>query len=225
MSELYFSKNYIDIFSVSQYKLAVYPLFLVFGQPLFDSNSQEVKFNQHKSLKIQENYLSSWLHFLSCVILNYVEDQHVEGQQLIYSETPVNEENKNNLQNQKNCYFYETEKNEDTSFYKVKIFSTFTKEPLQFTLDSWEFFELCQAFSSIFFKLYCYTPTQNLCIEHFINNENSGHVKECSLYEAYLHLRAQTLFPLSVNECIRTAELIIRHKNILIEWKKLAVLL
>jgi len=48
---------------------------------------------------------------------------------------------------------------------------------------------------------------------------------ESSLYEVFLHLRAQTLFPLSVNECIQTAELNICHKDILIQWKKIAVLL
>jgi len=36
-------------------------------------------------------------------MLNFIEDQHVEGQELIYSETPVEERNKNNLQNQKSC--------------------------------------------------------------------------------------------------------------------------
>ncbi len=31
-------------------------------------------------------------------MFNFIEDQHVEGQQLFYSETPVEEKNKNNLQ-------------------------------------------------------------------------------------------------------------------------------
>jgi len=42
------------------------------------------------------------------------------------------------------------QKNQDTSYNKVKISSTFTNEPLHFTLDSLEFFQLCLAFTSIF---------------------------------------------------------------------------
>jgi len=58
---------------------------------------------------------------------------------------------------------------------------------------------------------------------NFIKSENSGFVTESSFYEVFLHLKGQTVYPLSPYECIRTAELIIRHKDILIEWKKLAV--
>jgi len=39
--------------------------------------------------------------FFYNVLLNFIEDQHKEGQQLIYSEGPVEEKNKNNLQNKK----------------------------------------------------------------------------------------------------------------------------
>ncbi len=228
MSESFFCENYIDIYTISQHKLAVYPSYLVLGHPIFDSSCEKVKFNRQSSLKITENYFSSWLHFFYKVLFIFIEDQHQdqhkEGQQLIYSEEPVEEQNKDNLQNQKNCYFYEITKTQDT-YNKVKISSTFSIKPVHFEFNSWDFFQLCQAFTSIFFKVYCYTPTQNLCIDNFIKSENSGFVLQSSFSEVLLHLKNQTVYPLSLNECIRTAELIIRHKDILIQWKKLAVIL
>ena len=55
MSEPYYCENYIDIFSVSNFKLAIYPQYIVFGQPIFDISSQKVKFNCQTSLKIPED--------------------------------------------------------------------------------------------------------------------------------------------------------------------------
>jgi hypothetical protein len=225
MSEPYFCENYIDIFCVSHYKLAVYPLYLVFGRPIFDINSQKVKFPSQTSLKIQENCLSEWLYALHTITVNFFEDQNLIGQKVIYSDTPIEEENKEDLENRKQCFFYEIKHSEDASDLKIRISSTYSAAPVHFLLDSSEILEFVQAFSAIFFKLYCYSPTQNLCIENFVKTENSGFILECTLYEVFLHLRAQALLPLSVSECMRTAELIIRHKEIIIKWKKLAVLL
>lgn len=225
MSEPYYCENYIDIFSVSNFKLAIYPQYIVFGQPIFDIGSQKVKFHCHTSLKIQEHCIDNWLNFLRKVSFDFIEDKTTTGQQVIYTERPIEEENINNLQKQKNCHFYEIKNSENTPNLKAVTFSsTYLTTPVHFTLDSLEFLQLCQAFSTGFFKIYCYTPTQNLCINNFVETENSAYIMECSLYEVFLHLRAQTLLPLSVSECIRTAELIIRHKDILIKWKKLSIL-
>lgn len=223
MSEPYYCANYIDIFSVSNFKLAIYPQYIVFGQPIFDISTQKVKFNTQTSLKIPEESLTHWFEFLHTVFVDFMEETNTKGQHLIYTDEPIEEENKNNLQKQKNCYFYEIKSNE--SNIKVITFcSTYLTLPLYFTLEALEFLQFCQAFSTGFFKMYCYTPTQNLCIQNFIETENSGYIIKCTLYEVFLHLRAQTLLPLSVSECMRTAELIIRHKDIIIKWKQLAVL-
>ncbi len=224
MSEPYYCENYIDIFSVNTFKLAVYPQYIVFGSPIFDINLQKAKFNTQTSLKIPEICLDNWLDFLNKVSTNFFEDQSIQGQQVIYSDLPIEEKHKNQLQNQKNCFFYELLNIEDSANTKVTISSTYLTIPLHFTLDSYEFLQFCQAFSTIFFKMYCYTPTQNLCINNFVQTENSGYIIECTLYEVFLHLKAQTLLPLSISECIRIAELIMRHKHTLIKWKKLAVL-
>ena len=223
MSEPYYCENYIDIFSVSNFKLAIYPQYIVFGQPIFDISSQKVKFNCQTSLKIPEDCLTHWFEFLHTVFVDFMEDKDTKGQYLIYTEKPIEEQNKNNLQKQKNCYSYERKSNEND--IKVITFcTTYSTLPNYFTLDALEFLQFCQAFSTGFFKMYCYTPTQNLCIQNFIETENSGYIIECTLYEVFLHLRAQTLLPLSISECMRTAELIIRHKDILIKWKQLALL-
>ena len=223
MSEPYYCENYIDIFSVSTFKLAIYPQYIVFGHPVFDINSQKVKFNCQTSLKIPEDSLTHWFRFLHKVFVEFMEGTDHKGQHIIYTETAIEKENENNLQKQKNCHFYEIKSNEN-DIKKITLCTTYSNVPLFFTLDALEFLQLCQAFSTGFFKMYCYTPTQNLCIQNFIETENSGYIMQCTLYEAFLHLRAQTLLPLSVSECIRTAELIIRHKDILIKWKQLSVL-
>jgi hypothetical protein len=197
----------------------------VFGQPIFDISSQKVKFHCQTSLKLPEDCLNNWFEFLHKVLFDFIEEKSSTGQHVIYTERPIEEENKNDLQKQKNCYFYEIKSTEDTPNLNVVTFSsTYLTTPVHFTLDSLEFLQFCQAFSTGFFKMYCYTPTQNLCIKNFIETENSGYIIECSLYEVFLHLRAQTLLPLSLSECIRTAELIIRHKDILIKWKQLSIL-
>ena len=226
MSEPYYCENFIDIFSVCNNKLAIYPQYIVFGKPIFDISSQKVKFNCQTSLKIPEDSLNNWLSSLYKVLFDIIEDKAVLGQHNIYSEEPIKEENKEQLEKQRNCFFYEIKNAENTPDLKVVIISsTYLTNPVHFTFDSLQFLQFCQAFSTGFFKMYCYTPTQNLCIQNFIETENSGYIIECSLYEAFLHLRAQTLLPLSLNECIRTSELIIRHKEILIKWKQLALLL
>jgi len=141
----------------------------------------------------------------------------IEGQQVTYSETPLDKK-KSNLQNKKKSlpFLWDEEKSRHL-LYKVKLSSTLTKEPLYFTLDSWEFVELCQVFTGILKTILLYAYSKPL----YRTLYKQWKFGFCLYTKFFLHLRAQTLFPMSVNECIQTAEIIIHHKEILIQWKNL----
>jgi hypothetical protein len=218
MSETYYSDNYIDIFTISDYQLAVFPLFLIFGPPTFDTRLQKVKFNCETSFKLPEDSISYWFTSLQKLIDLFFDNHTRYPQELIYSETPVQEEERNNLENKKDCFYFQV------SNTILTITSTYTAKPVHFTFDASTFVKFCEGFSTIFFKLYCYTPAQNLCIEQLVKSENTGFLIESSFHEIFLSLRAQALMPLTINECVRISELIIRHKDILIKWKKFALM-
>jgi hypothetical protein len=220
-----FTTNFVDIFTISEVKLAVFPNFIVIGEPIFDLKYQKVKFICENSLKITEISVINWFKFLKKLYSffnpNTESEIVIEKNKnfLIYCEESI-EENEN-LDTKTNCIFYKV----DLIAEKTKcvtITSTYFVKPVQFTFKYLNFMELYKAFSAAFFKLYGYSTIENLCIENFIKSSSTttGLIKKGTFKDILAKVKSDTIIDLTINQCFKITELIIRHRTILVLWKE-----
>ena len=208
---------YIDIATIGDKKLAVYPNYLCFGKSLFDSHLQRVKFNTEASLKITERSFEYFLLFIPKALKLF--DNLKTDLKLIYSEEIIDP--KANLEEAKNClcYYGRGEKNQRT----IVITSSYTPNKLSFQLNFFEFKEFCQAFSNLFFKSYCYSPLQNTFIDYFVLTSTLNDIQELTLKQLLIKIKSLSLIDITVNEALIVANLIVRHRKILCLWHRIIV--
>ena len=209
---------YIDISSVGDKKVAVYPNYLIFGKAIFDSHLQRAKFNEEASIKINERAFEHFLQFLSKAISIYHNKKTTLT--LIHSDTFIPKDF--NLEEAKNCLYYNGfgEKEERT----LIITSTYNTPKVSFELNYKTYIELYEAFSNLFFKSYCYSPIQNIVIEHFVNNTSKNDIEEQCLKTIITNVKRLKLINLTANQLLRLSTLIVRHRKLLCLWHKFCVL-
>jgi hypothetical protein len=208
---------YIDIASVGDKKLAVYPNFLCLGKPIFDTHLQRVKFLSDTTIQITERSFEYFLVFLPKAFKIF---DHLKTEwKLIYTEQVI--EKNSNLEEAKNClcYYGSGEKDQRT----VTITSSYPLKKLSFNLNSIEFQELCQAFSNLFFKSYCYPPMQNTIIDDFVLTSTLKDIQELTLKDLLLHFKSNSVIDINPNEALIIANLIVRHRKILCLWHRIIV--
>ena len=209
---------YIDICSVGDYKLAVYPNYLLFGKAIFDSHLQQVKFSNNNSIKLTEPIFAPFFIFLQKSFKLFENNE--QKVTLIYSEAPVTDDI--NLSNVKNCIFYSAEGENINRL--IVITSTYSAKNVVYKLNYQAFSELCESFSSLFFKTYCYTPVQNTVIEHFVHLTSVSDIKKKTLKDFIQIIKHQNVLDLIPNETLQICNLIVRHRKMLALWRHFAVL-
>jgi len=214
----FISDVYIDICAVGDKKLAVYPNFIIFGKPIFDSHLQRVKFISDHTIKIKERVFKYFFLFLQKAFELF--DNSALTPVLIYNEKHFSENC--DLKDVKNCLFYHGKGEKDQR--SVIITSTFGTKNVSFELDFCSFNELCESFSCLFFKSYCYTPLQNTIIEHFVHLTSAQEIQNICLKQLILQIKQINLLDLSPNETLFVASLIVRHRKLIILWRQFAVL-
>jgi hypothetical protein len=215
---MFYCEPYIDISTFGTKKVAVYPNYIILGVPTFDQKLQRVKFPVEKSIKFGEACFEHFFVFLKKAFKLF-ENLDIKPV-LIYSEIAINEES--DLENSENCLFYHGEGPEN--FRKVVLKSRLNKTNVVFELDFVSFNELCEAFASVFFKFYCYSPIQNIVIEQFVSETKVNEIKTKSFKELCDIIKTIKIVDLTPYECIVIANLIMRHRKILILWRHFVVL-
>lgn len=221
----FYAGQFVDIVTINELKLVVFPNFIVIGEAFFDQKYQKVKFLCETSLKISERSILNWFKFLKTVYnYFYPSDENkvvIEDNKnfLIYSEETV--EANANLEEKNNCFYYKTNLI-DNQAKCVTVTSTNYGTPIHFSFKNVAFMELYRAFSSVFFKIYGYTSVQNLSIETFIKSSSttSGLIKRGSFKDILSMVKTETIIELTNSECFKITELIVRHRNILLFWKE-----
>jgi len=209
---------YIDICTVGDYKLAVYPNYLLFGKAVFDSHLQRVKFQNNNTIKLTEPIFAPFFIFLQKSFKLFENDE--QKVTLIYSETPITDDL--NLLQIKNCLFYNAEGEKNNRI--IVITSTYCSKNIVYKLNYQAFCELCESFSTLFFKTYCYTPVQNTVIEHFVHLTSVSDIKKKQLKDFIQIIRHQNVLDLMPNEVLQICNLIVRHRKMLSLWRHFAVL-
>jgi hypothetical protein len=217
---LCFSENYVDITSVGDYKLAVYPNFLVLGKAVFDTKLQRIKFSTETSFKIQEFAFENWFEFLKNGLNLFKNKDEVNV--LIHCEAAV--QPNTNLEETTNTFYYCGKGPLPLEKRTIIITSTYGLTPFSFEFNFHQFQALCEAFSSLFFKIYCYTPVQNIIIDHFVQSTPLPGIQNRSLKELFQSITHLNYLDLTPSECLVIADLIVRHRNLLMKWRHFAVL-
>lgn len=221
----YFVANFVDIYTINELKLVIFANFIVLGEPIFDQKYQKVKFLCDGCFKINERSIINWFKFLKKLYnyFNPISESEVliENNKtcLIYTEEIIQENEL--LENKTNCFYYKTEIIEEKTKC-VTITSTYLAKPVTFSFQYLSFMELYKAFSAAFFKIYGYTSIQNLSIEYFIKSSLTPLrlIKNGSFKDILTKVKNDTILDLTINECFKITELIIRHRLVLSYWKE-----
>lgn len=214
----YNSDIYIDICTVGDLKLAVYPNYLLLGKPVFDSHHQRVKFNTLSSIKLSEPVFRNFFIFLQKAFQLFENEDN--SLTVIYSESPISDNVE--IKDLKNSLFYEAEGEKNLRI--VILCSTYNETQVKFYLNFQTFNELCESFSCLFFKTYCYTAVQNTVIEHFVHLTIVKDIKQKSLKDLITLIKEQNVLELTHNEVLIIANLIVRHRKLISLWRHFAVL-
>jgi hypothetical protein len=210
--------NFLDIYSVNEYKLVVYTFGLVFGKPSL--NQFKLTFEANQYLKITEYTLNEWFTFLQKVskYLGLSEDERKDSVNSIrnpyiivtYSEQEEETADVSTLSRYCVCSL----RNENEEFELT--FISKIDEIFEFTLKQHEFFSFLQGFCDLFFKMYCYPSEIYILIKQIVKNDSSL-INKCNFNDIYNKLPNYA----NSSEKIYAIELIERHKDILISWNEL----
>ena len=213
----FINEIYIDIATIGDKKLAVYPNYMCFGKSIFDTCIQRVKFNIESTLKITERSYEYFLIFIPKALKIFNNTK--TNLNLIYTEEVIDKNA--DLEQAKNCicYYGSGEKDQRT----LIITSSYSSNKLSFHLNCLQFEEFCQAFSNLFFKTYCYTPVQNTIIDNFVLTSKLTDIQELTLKQLLVKIRNNSLIDLTANEALIIATLIVRHRKILCLWHRISI--
>jgi hypothetical protein len=210
--------SYIDIFTVGYYKLVVYPFALIFGSPYFDTQLQMVTFSENRYIQIKEIEFTDWFKVFEQILDIITKDNISEQQNTIITANSLFSSESDDLTNFQNCCFYNIK-----TVDNLKCFTIISRyeQTLEISLDIVEMVQLIVGFRSLFFKIYSYHPNQFFLIKTFISTTSTDFLIESNEITIYQKMSTNPVIVLNSAEIFVLSELIVRHRDALISWKKL----
>lgn len=216
------SDQYIDIITIHQYKLCVYPSCLVFGKPVFQHCILTYLSDQY--LLIKERHLSLWFQFFDKLaqILGETEEHSSSNKEtIIVIDSDCNSDNFDTvdittLQNY--CSFIlKINKNDKT----IELCAHY-RQKICFNLDETDCFKLMDAFQTLFFKIYCYEPIIQYYVMELVKKCEKKDLEDKSGQKIFDFI--QTVYSLPENQFHYVTELIQRHRLLFLHFKTLQIL-
>lgn len=139
-------KPFLDIYTVSDYKLCVYSNCLIFGEPTLIN--YQLTFQANNYLKISEHHFLRFFDFFHNILQATQTVSLIEKNkeyQLISLNDSITE----------NCVTYFYEETEDSTEPKIIIVAKYLTK-LKFTFNTEEFYRFYLGFRNLCFKVYCY---------------------------------------------------------------------
>lgn len=212
-------QKFIDIVTINEFKLAVYPSYLVFGIPVYQDFS--LVFESNNYIRIKEHQITVWIDFFDRLaqILGNPDNQEELGKEtLIVTDTVLADTNVNTLDVTKldNCCYFviKVELNQKIVYLTAKY-----QQTIYFTLPETESFLFIQAFRSIFFKIYAYPERVNFYTLEIVKKCPIKYLEDDSNEKIFDFI--QTIYFLQENELYYITELVRRHRLLFIKFKQL----
>ena len=198
-----------DLCTVGDYKLVLYTSYLAFGKPIFQRENLQFGSNV---LLIKEHHFLQWFHFFENTLLRNKTRKPCHNT-LIYTEEEDDIEALNSL---KNCVVFSVSL--ENEHLKFEITSSFDRQ-FTFSLTEVEIYLFHTAFTTLFFKVYCYKAPVYYSLSECVKGMNLDLLKRNSFNE-FLHQVPSFYSFISDNEMYLVSELLLRHRQIILKWKE-----
>jgi len=217
--------KFIDILTINSFKLAVYPSFLVFGEPVFENYCLNFPADQY--ILIKEFQLSQWFTFLDKLgqIIGHPEDFRLDNnifdkETLIVSNDSEDEVGNVDLKKLQNFCSSIIKFEEKTSTITVSLIGNFSQK-VTFHLNEFDCYLFVQSFKTLFFKLYCYDSNISFYLLKVINQCDMECLEDETGNNFFEYI--QKIYSFQTNQIHYMTELILRHRKLFIQYKNLKI--